>query len=292
MALQLVGTRRKYGNRPSRTRSFNLSIRCTDGSLAERLLVSDRPRRSSEKQARKGNVFAFEPDTSFACCKKKCASFYANVKNPVVEQARLPLYDHLSSRDAMRGHLKRNWDVLLRLPDGSRCCKRMMLKIYNCSSSLIYGDKRQHRRFPRVPHACQADANTNRTKVGVSIAAWFELLKETADCMPDEATFQVNIPMRSMVFENYNADAEESNVFLKCKSKSYFCKVWHDSYPEIKLRKHCRFAKCDFCVHWRAEANDWARKAEATQRLVYLRLCCSVLFCCVLIGLLFVWNTG
>jgi hypothetical protein len=279
MALQqFFGERRKYGNRLARTKSFNLSIRCSAGGVAERLQV-DRSRSSNEKQARKGLVYPFEPDTSYVCCKRKCAVFYSDAKDPAVDQARTPLYDHLLSRDALRDKLKRNWCVHLRLPDNSRCCKRMMLKIYNCSSSLVYGDHRQGRVYGKESHASQGDSNTSRAKVAVSIASWFELLKETADCMPDEASYQLNIPLRTMVFANYNADAKESPVFLECKSKTYFCKVWHDNFPEIKLRKHCRFAKCDFCVHWRAASSDWNLKAEATQRFVHLRLCCFDFFC-------------
>ena len=115
----------------------------------------------------------------------------------------------------------------------------------------------------------QGDANSLLARIATSVASWFHLLKETADVIPDEGWYQINTPLRSMVFENYNADAEENNLYVHCKSKSYFNALWHNNFPEIRLRKHCRFAKCSFCVHWRkiSRGENFARKAEARRKL-------------------------
>jgi len=135
----------------------------------------------------------------------------------------------------------------------------MMLKIYSCSSSLIYGNNRNDENT-------QAESNSIRTSLASDIASWFYLIKETADCMPDEGWYQLNMPMRSMVYESYNADAEEFGLLKHCKAKSHFYDVWNRNFSNIRLRKHCRFAKCDFCVHWRKISEEPGRKAEALQR--------------------------
>ena len=254
-----------YGNRPARTQSFTLALRSTVGGSSERQAVSDRPRGRVEKQARKGNVFAFTPDPTFKCCNRKhCSRFFTDPNALEVKAAREPLYDKQLGRDRLRTKLKDNWNSYLRLPDGRKCCKRMMLKIYNCSSSLIYGDMiREHRESNP-----QAESNSAREKIGASIASWLHLVKETADCMPDEGWYQLNIPLRAMVHANYNEDAAEEGSSLEhCKSMSYFYSVWNTNFPELRLRKHCRFAKCDFCVNWRRIGEDWKRRGEARERL-------------------------
>jgi hypothetical protein len=264
----------KYRSKLARTRSFTLSVRSTVLGPQERVLFVDRPRKTNEKQARKGVVYPFVPDVSYICCKKRCARHFRST-DPILELARAPLFDHLMDRDVLREKLKSNWNIHLKLPDNTRCCKTMMLRIYGVSSSFIYGDKLGKRK------SSQGDGNSQKNKVATSIASWFFLLRETADCMPDGEWYQLNIPMRTMVFANYNADAAESDGRLvHCNSQAYFCKVWHDNFPEIKLRKHCRFAKCDFCVHWRQAGRDWNMKAEATERCVRCCLFCSVTFCC------------
>jgi hypothetical protein len=86
--------------------------------------------------------------------------------------------------------------------------------------------------------------------------------------MPDGDWYQIDTPLRSMVFAHYNEDAaEEGSTPKHCKSKPYFYDTWDVNFPEIRLRKWCRFAKCDFCVDWRRLAQVNSRKAEATERL-------------------------
>jgi hypothetical protein len=254
---EAMETQRMYGGRPAATRSYQLNLRMSGSS--KRTAV-DRSRGRTEKQARKGKVFDFEPDPDFECCrKKKCSAHFTDAANPMIVEARLPLFDRFMNRVRLRATLRSNWNLYLRLPDGRRCCKEMMLRIYNCSPSLIYGNHRHER--------SQSEANSARGKVGAHIASWFHILKETADCMPDEGWYQLNIPLRSMVFANYNADAVESDTLMHCKSKAYFYDVWNNNFPETRLRKYCRFAKCDFCVEWRRIGQELSRRAESRQKL-------------------------
>ena len=110
----------------------------------------------------------------------------------------------------------------------------MMLKIYNCSSSLIYGDHRKDD-VDQGQGQGQGDSNSNRTQKAVCISSWFHTLKETADVMPDEGWYQIDTPKRSMVFADYNSDAEETGMYLPVKSKPYFYSVWDANFPEVRL---------------------------------------------------------
>jgi len=134
----------------------------------------------------------------------------------------------------------------------------MMLKIYNCSPSMLYGDKR--------PDRDQGDSNRGRSSLSSDIASFLKLMKSTADCMPDEGWYQLNMPMRCMVWSEYNEEAKAFRLLRKCTNKGYFYKVWDDNFPELRLRKHCKFAKCNFCVNWRKISEEPSRKAEAAER--------------------------
>jgi hypothetical protein len=71
----------------------------------------------------------------------------------------------------------------------------MAMRIFGVSSHMFYGDQR------RVP---RPSAGVRESKVAVSIGSWFELLKKTADIMPDEGWYQLNAPKKSVVYQvNY-----------------------------------------------------------------------------------------
>jgi len=255
---------RQYGKKPTRTISYNLAVRQSIGSVLR--VAVEHPRGKREKQSRKGRVFGFQPDITYVCCKtKRCSTHFPDATSPLIDKAREPLFDKYLDRETLRVKLKRNWQLYLRLPDGRKCCKNMALKIYNCSSSLLYGNLRRDREHEGQS---QGDANASGQKLATCIAAWFHNLKDTADCMPDGDWYQINAPLRSMVWTDYNGDAaEEGSTYKHCKSKSHFYGVWRDNFPEIRLRRHCRFAKCDFCVDWRRLGREHHRKAEAQERL-------------------------
>ena len=168
---------RQYGKRPPKTISYNLAVRQSIGSVLR--VAVEHPRGKREKQSRKGRVFGFQLDLTYVCCKTKgCASHFTDAASPLVTRAREPLFDKYLDRETLRVKLKDNWQIHLRLPDGSKCCKKMALKIYNCSSSLLYGNQKRKREDLTEPQS-QADANSKRTKIATSIASWFSLLKDT-----------------------------------------------------------------------------------------------------------------
>ena len=66
----------------------------------------------------------------------------------------------------------------------------------------------------------------------------------------------VNQPRRKMVYDEFMEDVNLwPDLYTLC-TYDYFITVWRAHFPEIRLRKHCRFTKCDFCVKWRAVATD------------------------------------
>jgi hypothetical protein len=67
----------------------------------------------------------------------------------------------------------------------------------------------------------------------------------------------------------YNADADDDpDSYKHCQSQSHFNDVWKKNFSNVRLRKYCRFAKCDFCVHWRMKSEDLKIKPEAIERFI------------------------
>jgi len=84
------------------------------------------------------------------------------------------------------------------------------------------------------------------------VIAWFYELRKTLDIMPDGDWYMVNQPRKKLLFENYKLDVKTwPTIHIACCS-SYFNAMWAEHFPEIRLRKHCRFTKCTFCVYHRA----------------------------------------
>jgi len=142
-------------------------------------------------------------------------------------------------------------------------CATAMCQIYTCSRTLLYPDKR--------PPQTRAEANVTSSTKNVSVCAWFDILKEGLDIMPDEEWYQCSVPTKQMLYDMYLDDCKlHKKSFEECSIET-FRKVWNRNFPNIKLRKYCRFAKCDFCVNWRAVYDDKSRspieRANAKDRL-------------------------
>jgi hypothetical protein len=76
------------------------------------------------------------------------------------------------------------------------------------------------------------------------------------DPMPDEDYYQVHVPKKNMLYDMYVADCVlYPKDFTLCQF-SWFNHIWTENHSNVRLRKHCRFAKCDFCVKWRAVMDD------------------------------------
>ena len=116
----------------------------------------------------------------------------------------------------------------------------------------------------------KAAANSARATTNVSVAAWFLLYKETLDVMPDEGWYMVPVGRKRYLFEEYLIDCDHWPLLYKKCVKNYFLEIWSTNFPDLRLRKHCRFAKCTFCVTQKELQADQttteADKAESRER--------------------------
>jgi hypothetical protein len=207
----------------------------------QRDAVGPRPLRA--RQCGNDLVYNFQPDPLHKCCESWCCRDFEQQDDPRVVDARKPLYDAFMTPQQRKKALKANWNTVK--VGGHQVCSNMICRIYACTRSFIY---------PKDPRGkqTQSESNRNRNRKAIAVCAWFEGLKEFLDIMPDQGGyFQVNLPRKRLVYKHYLDDCKLSpSVFFGCKS-SYFYFLWRDHFPNIKIRKHCRFSKCCFCVNHR-----------------------------------------
>ena len=195
-------------------------------------------------QATNKIVYAFKPSEE-KCCKRECFRYFQDPSSPPVVDARKPLAVSNMDRNALSTLLLQNISTYLCLPtDQKPCCVEMATRIYACSRSLLYKDTR--------PEQSRSEASSQCPKT-VSLCAWFSNLKQTLDVMPDEGGwYMVNHPRKVMVYNEYIEDCQTWPTLYEACSVDLFNTCWRDNFPEIRLRKHCRFSKCQFCVRYRA----------------------------------------
>ena len=234
---------RTYRGQPAKTRLISNTIRVPATHLRPPATVN-KPENSRLHQGGSAGVFRFEPDPTFVCCTARCMSHFENADDDRVVQARQPLYNSLLSVDDRRAHLRDNWKKKLLIDHHGQqrpVCLTCACKIYVCSRSKLCPQSRETGRS-------KAESNSARAKKNVSVGAWFYVLMETLDVMPDTGLYQLQCGRKHMLFENYSLDvACWPDLYLKCE-KSHFYHVWRESFPNVKLRKHCRYAKCEFCI--------------------------------------------
>ena len=163
-----------------------------------------------------------------------------------VVDARAPLHDPCLSSNDRRFRLRQNWKNHLRVVSGGidrPVCLNCACKIYKCSKAMLYPPKATN-----SGRRSKGEANAARATVNVSVSAWFYSLMETLDVMPDTGNYQVQHGRKKMLYDDYILDVGRwPSIYSDCDD-SYFNHVWSQSFPNVKLRKHCRFAKCEFCI--------------------------------------------
>ena len=243
---------RHYKGLPCQTRQVVMVHRVKK----RKKVLLDRPQPRDGKgyahQAAAGNnvAFRFKPDVEKSCCSRKCSAFFSDENAVAVTKARAPLLDTEIERLARRSKLMANWAEHLTLADGEPCCAKMACRIYSCSTSFLYGDKR--------PKQTRSEANATGNTKSSSVMSWFATKKEVLCVMPDDATFQLNYALKKHVYEAYTQDADNpiySGIYKKIKP-SHFYETWAEHFPDVKIRAHCRFSKCEFCVHHRTIIYD------------------------------------
>jgi hypothetical protein len=233
----------------------------------EPLKVVDKPRR--RRQGCSGIVFKFQPKVTMKCCvRKKCMSHFTSDKHPSVIAARKCLFDTSLTPPQKKKAVRRAWKTELKVVvEGvhTTCCLMAACEVFACSKAFMYtADKRKR-------HINRAAANSARGKKGARVSAWFFELKKTLDVMPDQGWFQLQKPLKNMVFEDYMKDVDAFPTCYPKVCQDYFLKVWSKNFPDVRIRKHCRFSKCGFCIKFR-ELSDSQQvsatiKLEARERL-------------------------
>ena len=198
-------------------------------------------------------------------------SHFVLADDPRVIAARAPLYDvnlpPSSRRRAMRAawceHLVINHNGIYK-----PVCMTAATKIFVVARSTLALSAKAAKAGSSVSRGV---ANAARAKKSVSIAAWFLSVKETLDVMPDQGWYMLPVARKVTLFKDYVLDATAwPHLYKSCK-KSHFLDVWTKMFPEIRLRKHCRFAKCGFCVEMREIQTSGTatseEKAVAKERL-------------------------
>jgi hypothetical protein len=268
--------RKRYRNKVTRSWSWT-SVNRVYGDTSRIIQPGTKPRgkhqASGGKRGRDGKVYAYDPpdeDGPFTCCNGQCYRQYQDSADPRVKKARTVLFDTDLTKPAMRDAMRANWKEHLLLSDGGSVCQVMACRIFGCSKMKFNPDKRAFGPKVRLQPSQPAAQEFTFTKAE-QIAAWFGELKEVSDVMPDEGWYQLNEPLRYMVHENYEADCKQFPNLYTSVSQSYFYDNWRRLFPEVRLRRHCKFAKCSFCVRWRMvierATSSANQKAEAKARM-------------------------
>ena len=248
---------RLYRNQPTKTVQFQEILRVPVNGIPNRVeCVKTKP------QAKQTcGVQVWEPDMDGGqCCKRNCHVHYFDADHPAVKEARKPLFDGSLTATELRMQLLGNWRRLLLLGDGHPVCLSMACRIYRVSRSRLY---------PEHSSRTKAESNHNRAVVATSVSSWFESLKEVLDIMPDEGWYLVPHARRRYVYDQYMSDARASPNLRGC-NRSYFYQVWRDHHPNVRLRKHCRFTKCAFCVKHRGIL--WDGSSSVLERSNFRRM--------------------
>ena len=135
-------------------------------------------------------------------------------------------------------------------------CVQAACKLFGVSKSYFYPSKKGSG-FSR------SQANMLRSKKKGAIVSWLEDAKILMEAMPDDGSFICHQPTRQELYNQYMLDARDdtSGTLYECHA-DYFLATLRDYFPEIRLRKHCRFAKCDFCGEWKGKMHDQSVGAE------------------------------
>ena len=265
-----LSPRRQYKGLPTKTRGVSTTTRVNSyGRSAIKLAELTKPVGSRAHQSTSGRVWAFTPKPTMRCCtKSNCMHHFKSDTDPRIIKARAPLFDTSLSTQQLRVKLIHNWKNLKIVGlDGieRRVCAKAACEVFCVSKSFLYPLTKKSGGHTRT------QANMLRAKKSVSITTWLQEEKTLMDAMPDDGTFICHFPRKKDLYDQYMLDAldDTSGILVGCKP-DHFLKTLRVGFEEIRLRKHCRFAKCDFCEEWKGRMHDQsvdaAVRAEAKER--------------------------
>ena len=257
-----------YKGLPAKTIGVHQTVRVNiHGQSTVKIAELSKPPACKAHQFTGGRVWAYEADPNYSCCKTNNCLSHFDTPDPRIIEARAPLFEIGLTAQQRREKLLRNWKDLQIVGKNGKAvqvCVQAACKLFGVSKSYLYPSKKGSG-FSR------SQANMLRSKKKGAIASWLEDAKILMDAMPDDGTFICHHPTRQELYNQYMLDARDdtSGTLYECHL-DYFLAILRDSFPEIRLRKHCRFAKCDFCGEWKGKMHDQsvgaALRAEARAR--------------------------
>ena len=200
------------------------------------------------------------------CCQKTMPC-YEYFQDDVESMRRCNLYDSTENTEETRERLKQV-RLASRLPCGGNMCNRYLSWWSGWSNSRLTPSLRKSR--SKVDTHAEADfgANGIRTNkesiVDVSVVAWFSILKDSLEKMPDSPVYQLAAPQKKDVHQWYIQDRAKWPTLYPSVCGSYFNNIWRKLVPEVKLRRVLRFTKCAVCECLRCKR--WDRSASRQAR--------------------------
>jgi hypothetical protein len=199
-------------------------------------------------------VWEFQPVPDAKCCKKKrCLAQFTHKDDARVLAVRAIFERNNVSSDQRKMLVREAWLSTLQVSTGddftTPVCMTAACKIIGCSRQWL--SLKQPTRTTRT----KGEANSARAHKQADVVAWLHALKERLDVMPDQSWRMTHEPSKRRVYEKYKEDGNDCSPTL-------FYDTWRLNFPEIRCRKHCRFAKCDFCIERRAILQDQTRLAD------------------------------
>ena len=214
------------------------------------------PKQRQNLKIRRTLPFNCQYNTDSPCCNRGCHAIF---NCELIDTYRATVNKH--HKDIHRQRIKEYHEENL-LVDGKPCCIDFLLNCFDISKSWLYPSHNPTDRVEKCPKS-------------ISILAWFESLKESADIMPDAqievrvhdpvAAYQIPHLKKNEVFKEYISDCKLfPGLYSEC-DESYFYKQWRNFYPNVKLRKYLKFAKCEVCVNCREIKKDPTSTAAQKQ---------------------------
>ena len=188
-------------------------------------------------------------------------SHFTSASDPRVISARGLLYDADLPPSRRRRAMREAWHEHLVIEHNGRrqpVCMTAATKIFVVARSSLAISPKAAKAGSSVSRGV---ANAARAKKSTSVASWLASYKSTLDIMPDQGWYMLPVARKGVLFGHYDLDAVAwPHLYERCK-RNHFVNVWKNLFPEIRLRKHCRFAKCEFCVEMneclRCEQGGW-----------------------------------
>ena len=257
-----------YKGLPAKTMGVHHTVRVNiHGQSTVKIAEVSKPPACRAHQFTGGRVWAYVADPNYSCCKtNNCLSHFDPLDHRISE-ARAPLFEIGLTAPQRRQKLLQNWkdlQIVGKKGKAVQVCVQAACKVFGVSKSYLYPST-------KGSGVTRAEANMLRSKKKGAIATWLEDAKILMDAMPDDGTFICHHPTRQELYNQYILDARDdtSGTLYKCHV-DYFLATLRDSFQEIRMRKHCRFAKCDFCGEWKGKMHDQsvgaALRAEARAR--------------------------